>query len=103
MSCGTKGRTIKKKIAVLSSVALGIAVTAYAAFTLTHNPAIAATVPALLSFAACPAMCAGICGACFLVNHLSSKNKRNHQMLEGKQQQDLLSKIESSGKTEYGV
>ena len=82
--CGIKGRITKKKIVVLSSTVLGIAVIAYAAFILTHNPAIAATIPALLSFVACPAMCAGICGAFFLVHRLSSKNKRNHQMQEGK-------------------
>jgi len=84
ISCDTKGKITKKKIAVLSSAALGIATIAYLAFTLTHNPTIAATVPAFLSFAACPAMCMGMCGVFFLVNRLANKNKRKTQMLEGK-------------------
>lgn len=84
MACGIKGRITKRKIVVLSSAALGIATIAYLAFTITHNPTIAAAVPAFLSFAACPAMCMGMCGVFFLVNRLSSKNKRKTQMQEGK-------------------
>ena len=82
VACGIKARITKKKIVVLSSA--GIATIAYLAFTVTHNPTIAASVPAFLSFAACPAMCMGMCGVFFLVNRLSSKNKRKTQMLEGK-------------------
>jgi len=82
MACGIKARITKKKIVVLSSA--GIATIAYLAFTVTHNPTIAASVPAFLSFAACPAMCMGMCGVFFLVNRLSSKNKRKTQILEGK-------------------
>jgi ABC-type enterochelin transport system permease subunit len=84
MACGIKARITKKKIVVLSSAALGIATIAYLAFTVTHNPTITATVPAFLSFAACPAMCMSMCGVFFLVNRLTSKNKRKTQMLQGK-------------------
>ena len=84
MLCGIKGRITKKKIVVLSSAVLGIATIAYLAFIVTHNPVIAATVPAFLSFAACPAMCMGMCGVFFLVNRLANKNKRKTQILEGK-------------------
>ena len=84
MACGIKARITKKKIVILSSAALGIGTIAYFAFTVTHNPTIAASVPAFLSFAACPAMCMDMCGVFFLVNRLSSKNKRKTQMLQGK-------------------
>jgi len=67
MACNNGVKITKKKIVVLSSAASGIAVTTYVTFTLTHNPGIVATIPALLSLAACPAMCVGMGGAFWLV------------------------------------
>src|SRR5436305_3236986 len=86
MSCNSTGKITKKKIVVLSSAASGIAATTYVAFTLTHNPAIAATIPALLSLAACPAMCVGMGGGYWLVHRLSGKNRNKHQILESKEE-----------------
>src|SRR5712692_4681569 len=80
MSCNSAGKITKKKIVVLSSAASGIAATTYVAFTLTHNPAIAATMPALLSLAACPAMCVVMGGAFWLVRRFSGKNRNKHQL-----------------------
>jgi hypothetical protein len=87
MNCNSGGKITKKKIAVLSSAAAGMAATTYVAFILTHNPALAVTMPALLSLAACPAMCVGMGGAFWLVTRFSGKNrnKNNDQLLELKE------------------
>ena len=85
MACKNVGKITKKKILVLSSAALGITATTYVAFTLTHNPAIAATIPALLSLAACPAMCVGMGGVYWLMRRLSGKNRSKDQILESKE------------------
>ena len=85
MTCGSGGKITKKKIVVFSAVGSGIAVATYAAFTLTHNLAIATTLPALLSLAACPAMCVGMGGAFLLVSRFSGKNRSKDQMLKSKE------------------
>ena len=87
MTCNSTGKITKKKIVVLSSAASGIAATTYVAFTLTHNPAIAATIPALLSLAACPAMCVGMGGAYWLVHRLSGKYRNKDQILKSKEKE----------------
>jgi hypothetical protein len=43
MACNNGGKITKKKIVVLSAAASGIAAATYAAFTVTHNLAIATT------------------------------------------------------------
>ena len=87
MTCNSAGKITKKKIVVLSSAASGIAATTYVAFTVTHNPAIAATMLALLSLAACPAMCVGMGGAYWLVRRLSGKNRNKDQILKSKEKE----------------
>ena len=88
ISCNSAGKITKKKIVVLSSAASGVAATTYVAFTLTHNPAIAATIPALLSLAACPAMCVGMGGAFWLVRRFSRKNRNKDQIHESKEEEN---------------
>lgn len=82
MSCNTKGLSKKKKIILFSSVGSGMAAVSYLTFTTTSNPAIAATIPALLPLAACPVMCVGMGGIMWFMNRLSkNKNKnKNNQM-----------------------
>jgi hypothetical protein len=87
MTCNSAGKITKKKIVVLSSAASGIAATTYVAFTVTHNPAIAATMLALLSLAACPAMCVGMGGAYWLVRRLSGKKRTKDQILKSKEEE----------------
>jgi hypothetical protein len=87
MTCNSAGKITKKKIVVLSSAASGIAATTYVAFTLTHNPAISATMLALLSLAACPAMCVVMGGAYWLVRRLSGKNRNKDQILKSKEEE----------------
>jgi uncharacterized protein HemX len=79
MSCST-GRITKKKIAIFSSsIGVLIVVGTYFAFITTNNPAVAAAVPALLSFAACPAMCVAVGGIMWLSTRFSrNKNKDNN-------------------------
>jgi len=82
MSCGS-GKITKKKIAIFSSIGIGIGITAlsYVAFTTTNNPVLAAAMPAVLGFAACPAMCVAMGGGMWFMNRLSKKknNKNENQ------------------------
>lgn len=77
MSCNTKWLSKKKKIITFSSIGSGIAAVSYLTFSTTSNPAIAATVPALLSLAACPAMCVGMGGVMWFMNRFSKKKNKN--------------------------
>jgi hypothetical protein len=80
MRCSTIGKLTKKKIAVFSSIGLGIASISYVVFTITNNPAITATVPAIVSLAICPTMCIAIGGAMVFMNRFSrNKNNTNNQ------------------------
>jgi hypothetical protein len=82
MACIIKGKITKKRIMLLSGAASGLALAIYLVSTVTNN--LMTTMPAFLSTAACPAMCVGMCGVFFLVNHLSGKNRKKNQMLERK-------------------
>jgi hypothetical protein len=75
MSCNTKGLSKKRKIILFSSLGSGIAAASYLTFTVTSNPAISAMVPALLSLAACPAMCVGMGVMMWFMSRFSNKNK----------------------------
>lgn len=80
MSChnmGGGGRSKKRKIAIISGA--GIAVTGIAYVSLMANPVAAAIIPAVLAFAACPAMCAAMGGAMWL-NRRISKRKNQTQV-----------------------
>jgi hypothetical protein len=79
MSCNTKGFSRKRKIILLSSLGSGIAAVSYFTFTTTSNPAVAATVPALLSVAACPAMCIGMGGMMWFMSRFSKKKNKDNQ------------------------
>lgn len=72
MACHTPMST-KKKIMLFGAIGAAIAAIAYFSYT-TNNPTLAATIPAILTFAVCPAMCAGMGGAMWLANR-SKKNK----------------------------
>jgi hypothetical protein len=81
MSChnmGGGGRRSKKRIVAIISGA-GIAVTGIAYVSLATNPVAAAVIPAILAFAACPAMCAAMGGAMWL-NRRISKRKNQTQV-----------------------
>jgi hypothetical protein len=73
MSCNTKGLSKKRKIIMFSSLGSGIATVSYLIFTATSNPAVAATVSALLSLAACPTMCIGMGGVMWFMSRFSKK------------------------------
>jgi len=70
----------KRKIAIISSAGAGIAIVSYFAFTTV--PALAAAIPAILTFAACPAMCAAMGGAMWLQKRRANK-KNSLKMAEG--------------------
>jgi hypothetical protein len=78
MSCGNDSENngerkfSKKRIAILSMTGAGVAGGTYLAAAV--NPAIGASIPALLTFAACPAMCAAM-GATMWVSKRFSKRK----------------------------
>lgn len=78
MACNT-GKITKKKIALFSSIAVAIGATTYFTFTTTNNPALAATIPLFLSFAACPAMCVGMGGIMWLMY----RKKKNAEKMQG--------------------
>jgi hypothetical protein len=102
MSCST-GRITKKKIAIFSSIGVLIVVGTYFAFITTNNPAVAAAVPALLSFAACPAMCVAVGGIMWLSSRFSrNKNKDNNNtsISTTKEQESCCSGISDLNKKE---
>src|SRR5581483_6725494 len=78
MSCDT-GKMTKRKIAIISSAGAGIGIVSYFAFT--TMPALAAAIPAILTFAACPAMCAAMGGAMWLQKRRANK-KNSLKMAE---------------------
>lgn len=87
MSCGNDSqnndggrRFSKKRIAILSTIGAGAAGATYLSFTI--NPAIGATIPAVLAFATCPAMCAAMGGTMWLSRRLSKKKDKGKQMEE---------------------
>lgn len=87
MSCST-GRITKKKIAIFSSIGVLIVVGTYFAFVTTNNPAVAAAIPALLSFAACPAMCMALGGIMWFSSRFSrNKNKYNNILMDSSREQ----------------
>ena len=62
MACNSGKMSTKKKVISFYSAGLAIAIGAYLIFTTTKTPALAATLPALLPFAACPLMCVAVGG-----------------------------------------
>lgn len=91
MACNT-GKITKKKIALFSSIIVAMGATTYFIFSATNNPAIAATIPLILSFAACPAMCAGMGGIMWLMNRKKKSTEKinvNLKMMEMESQEKI--------------
>jgi len=78
MSCDSEKMSTKKKIIMFSFVGLVIATATYLVFITTNNPAIAAALPALVAFAACPLMCAAI-GSLMWFSRRSSTSNDSHK------------------------
>jgi hypothetical protein len=98
MSCdngsenNTERRFSKKRIAILFTIGAGVAGAGYISFT--TNPAIGASVSAILAFAACPAMCAAMGGSMWLSRRFSKKKKQHGRQV---QQQQLLEQETKEG------
>ena len=73
MSCNNTNKITKKKIMLFFTIVIVIGVATYFIFTTTNNSAIAATIPVILSFAACPLMCAPMVGLIWLINQIKKK------------------------------
>ena len=79
MSCyntGRAGSNKKRMIAIISGAGVGVAGISYV--SLAANPVAAAAVPAVLVFAACPAMCAAMGGAMWLSRRFSKRKNQTH-------------------------
>jgi hypothetical protein len=89
MSCGNDSennsgrRFSKKRIAILSTIGAGVAGVGYISFT--PNPAIGASMSAILAFAACPAMCAAMGGSMWLSRRFSKKKKHHARQMQQQQ------------------
>ena len=80
------------------AIAIGIGVATYFIFTTTNNSAIAAaTIPVILSFAACPLMCAPMVGLIWLINQIKKKKMYKEEgaieVMNQKQQEKDTSSI----------
>jgi hypothetical protein len=83
MSCHNTGRAGSKKkrmIVIISGAGIGVAGIAYV--SLLANPVAAAVIPAVLAFAACPAMCAAMGGAMWLSRCFSKKKKKSQAQVQ---------------------
>jgi hypothetical protein len=98
MSCGNDSennnerRFTKKRIAILSTMAAGAVGAVY--FSVTANPAIGASVSAILAFAACPAMCAAMGGTMWLSRRLSKKKGNGQQVQQKTKKEEEVSNLE---------
>jgi hypothetical protein len=79
MSCHNTGRAgsnkKKRTIAIISGAGVGVAGIAYV--SLAANPVAAAAIPAVLAFAACPAMCAAMGGAMWMSRRFKKRNNNS--------------------------
>lgn len=73
MTCNNTGKPLKK-ILLFLAMAIGIGVATYFVFTVTNNPVFAASIPLILSFAACPLMCVVMGGFMWIMNRNKKKN-----------------------------
>lgn len=73
MTCNNK-KSIKRKIILFSSIALGIIAAIYFTFTTTNNLKMSLALPAFLSLVICPAMCVGMGGIMWLINRVYKKS-----------------------------
>lgn len=79
MTCNNTGKPLKKIILILA-MAVGIGAIIYFVFTATNNPVFAASIPLILSFAACPLMCVVMGGFMWI----KSRNKKNSNVIKEK-------------------
>lgn len=89
---------------MISLLCTGLILGIYFVFSITNNPAISATVPALAAFAICPAMCAVMGGLMWLMNR-SSKNKDKEQrhLLKDEEMSSCCSDTSIGQSTNYKI
>lgn len=68
-------RNPSKKIFLLLVMTLGIGAIAYFIFITPSNPTIVSSLPLILSFAACPIMCAVMGGLMVIINRSNKKDE----------------------------
>jgi hypothetical protein len=90
-------RFSKKRIAILSTIGAGTADAAYLSVTI--NPAIGATIPAVLAFAACPTTCAAMGGTMWLSRRFSNKKRVGRKQQLQRRQQESKEEYSSSEQT----
>lgn len=73
MSCNNT-RNPLKKISIVLAMVIGIGAITYFVFSATNNPVFAASIPLIMSFAACPLMCAAMGGSMWLMNRYKKRN-----------------------------
>jgi protein-S-isoprenylcysteine O-methyltransferase Ste14 len=74
MNCNDT-RNPSKKIILLLVMTLGIGAVAYFIFITPSNPTMGSSLPLILSFAACPIMCAVMGGLMVIMNRIKKKNE----------------------------
>jgi hypothetical protein len=72
---GRGGSNKKRMIAIISGAGVGAAGIAYV--SLAANPVAEAAIPAVLAFAACPAMCAAMGGAMWMSRRFKKRNNNS--------------------------
>jgi hypothetical protein len=98
MSCGNGSennngkRFNKKRIAILSTIGAGAVGTVY--LSVTTNPAVGASISAMLAFAACPAMCAAMGGTMWLSRRFSKKKDNGQQVQLKQKTKEEVSNVE---------
>jgi len=82
-------------VAIISGAGVGIAGIAY--ISLAANPVAAAAIPAVLTFAACPAMCAAMGGTMWLSRRFSKRKNQTQvqQSVVNSKEEIALAKTES--------
>lgn len=73
MSCNSTRKPLKKIIIILAMV-IGIGASTYFVFSATNNPVFAASIPLIMSFAACPLMCAAMGGSMWLMKRYKKRS-----------------------------
>src|SRR5215207_11180962 len=77
MACDSGKMSTKKRFIMFTSMGLIIAIATYVAFTKANNPAMVSAIPVLLSFAACPLMCAFVGGLMWFSHRSSTINDKH--------------------------
>ena len=83
MSCGPGKITARKKFVIFTSIGIGVAAIAYLVFVTTNNPALTASIPAILSLAAGPVICVGFGGVIVFMNRFSKNRNSTIDLKKG--------------------